>query len=81
MFPCTPLRCAATANPLGLAEGMNDDGAVLTVVVGFYSLTKCPPKRANPWVLDLCKHPLVLPYPAPHKVKIHQMAPSEQQPP
>ena len=25
--------------------------------VGFYPLPKCPPRRATPWVQDLCKHP------------------------
>ena len=49
--------------------------------VGFYPITKCPLRRANPWVQDLCKHPSVLPYPSPPKVKIHKMAPWEQPPP
>ena len=33
--------------------------------VHFYPLTKCPLRRANPWVQDLCKRPSVLPYPVP----------------
>ena len=49
--------------------------------VGFYPLTKCPLRRANSWVQDLCKHPSILPYPAPPKEKIHKMAPREQPPP
>ena len=28
--------------------------------VGFYPLPKCPLRRANPWVQDLCKHPNLL---------------------
>ena len=40
-------------------------------------LPKHPRKRANPWVQNLCKHPSVLPYPAPPQVKIHKMAPWE----
>ena len=44
---------------------------------------KMPPKRANPWVQNLCKHPSILPYPAypaPRKVKVHKMAPLEHPP-
>ena len=44
-------------------------------------LPKCPLRRANPWVQDLCKHASVLPYPVPPKVNTHRMAPWEQPPP
>ena len=42
--------------------------------VGFPPLPNCPRRRPNPWVQDPCKHPSVLPYPAPPKVNIHRMA-------
>ena len=49
--------------------------------VGFYPITKCPLRRANPWVQDLCKHHSVFPYRVPPKAKIHKMAPWEEPPP
>ena len=44
-------------------------------LVSFYALTKCPPRRANPWY-KTCVN-----IPAPPKVTIHNMAPWEQPPP
>ena len=53
-------------------SGITRNGSAVT------PLTKCPLRRANPWVQDLCKHPSVVPYLAPPKKKIHKMAPWEQ---
>ena len=39
----------------------------------FHPLPKCPQRRANPWVQDLCKHPSVLPDPTPPKVHFHKI--------
>ena len=50
--------------------------------VGFLSPSQNAPSEGQTLgVQDLCKHPSVLPYPLPLKVKIHKMAAWEQPPP
>ena len=43
--------------------------------IGFYHLSKCPRRRANPWHQHLCKNPSLLPHPVSPKMKIHKMVP------
>ena len=49
------------------SRAQRDTSASLPGMGGLLPPPKMPPKE-NPWVQDPCKHPSVLPYPAPPKV-------------